>query len=179
MSPRLEVSEPLSRCGWPACGGACCVHGVWLDPLEVEDLRVNARAIAPWMPAGRDDPQQWFSSKREAEPGMPSGEVIAAKVVPNLAHYGGHACVFLRSDFRCALQAAGEAAGMDPWRFKPFHCILHPLTFDAQGRITLAENEELLDEPASCVRQAEQAHPLRDLFAHELGHMQGLTRSDD
>jgi hypothetical protein len=144
------------------------LHGVWLDPLEVEDLRAHAHVIAPWMPAGRGEPGQWFGSKHEAEPGMPSREVIATKVVPNPAHYGGHECVFLRSDSKCALQAAGEAAGMDGWRFKPFHCILHPLTFDDLGRVSLPPAEEVLNEPASCLRSAAEPRPVRGLFAREL-----------
>ena len=179
VSERLDSIEALARCAWPACGGACCVHGVWLDPLEVQDLRAHADLVAAAMPAGRNDPAQWFSSTREIEPGMPSGEVVAARVVPNPSHYGGQACIFLRHDAKCALQVAGEAAGLHPWRYKPFHCILHPLTFDGAGRITLAATEELLDEFASCLRRSEKARPLRTLFALELEHMQGLTQSDE
>jgi hypothetical protein len=171
LSPRLEALEPLARCAWPGCGGACCLHGVWLDPLEVQDLRAHADQIAPWLPAGRSDPAQWFTSEREAEPGMPSGEVVAAQVVPNPAHYGGRECVFLRSDSKCALQAAGETAGFHPWRFKPFHCILHPLTFNETGLVSLAPLAEVLDEPASCLRLASEPRPLRELFACELEYL--------
>jgi hypothetical protein len=179
LSARLDAVEPLARCNWPACGGACCLHGVWLDPLEVDDLRDHTQAIAPHLPAERRDPAGWFGDAREDEPGMPSGAVVAARVVPNAAHYGGQECIFLRADAKCALQVAGEAAGVHPWRFKPFHCILHPLTFDEIGRLTLAENEEILDEPASCLRRSEEARPLRKLFARELEHVRVMTGSDE
>jgi len=178
VSERLDAIEPLARCAWPACGGACCLHGVWLDPLEVDDVRAHAEAIAPHMHAERREPSGWFGVGREIEAGMPSGEVVAARVVPNPSHYGGQECVFLRSDAKCALQVAGEAAGFHPWRFKPFHCILHPLTFDETGRLTLAGVGELLDEPASCLRRTEKARPLRELFALELEHVRGLTPSE-
>ena len=171
LSQRLEAVEPLARCDWPACGGACCLHGVWLDPLEVQDLRTHVGLIASWMPADRRDPAQWFTSEREAEPGMPSGEVVAARVVPNSSHYGGQECIFLRKDSKCALQAAGEAGGLDPWRFKPFHCILHPLTFDEAGLVSLAPLAELNDEPASCLRRAAEPRPLRELFACEIEYL--------
>ena len=151
------------------------MHGVWLDPLEVQDLRAHAALIAQWMPTDRSDPAQWFTSEREAEPGMPSGEVIAAQVVPNPAHYGGQECVFLRPDSKCALQAASEAAGLDPWRLKPFHCILHPLTFDEAGMVSLAPSAELLDEPASCLRRAGEPRPLRDLFESEIQYLPRTT----
>jgi hypothetical protein len=175
LNPRLEAIEPLERCNWPMCGGACCLHGVWLDLLEVTDLRAHAEIIAPHMPEGRRDPDGWFAERREDEPGMPSGEVVAARVVPNTAHYGGQECIFLRADAKCALQVAGEASRRSPWRFKPFHCILHPLTFDEAGRITLATTEELLDEPASCLRGAKMPRPLRELFADELEHLQEIV----
>ncbi len=171
LSQRLEAVEPLERCDWPACGGACCLHGVWLDPFEAQDLRAHADLIAPWMLADRRDPAQWFTSEREAEPGMPSGEVIAALVVPNSAHYGGQECIFLRPDSKCALQVAGEAAGLDPWRLKPFHCILHPLTFDEAGLVSLAPLAELHDEPASCLRRAAEPRPLRVLFESEIEYL--------
>jgi len=144
---------------------------VWLDPLEVQDLRTHVGLIASWMPADRRDPAQWFTSEREAEPGMPSGEVVAARVVPNSSHYGGQECIFLRKDSKCALQAAGEAGGLDPWRFKPFHCILHPLTFDEAGLVSLAPLAELNDEPASCLRRAAEPRPLRELFACEIEYL--------
>jgi len=171
LSQRLEAVEPLAHCDWPACGGACCLHGVWLDLLEVQDLHAHADLIAPWMPAGRRDPALWFTSECEAEPGMPSSEVLAAHVVSNPGHYGGQECIFLRPDSKCALQAAGEAAGLDPWRLKPFHCILHPLTFDEAGLVSLAPLAELNDEPASCLRRAAEPRPLRELFACELDYL--------
>ncbi len=97
-------------------------------------------------------------------------------IVPYLnspEHYGGTACVFLREDYKCALQVAGEAAGEHPWRFKPFYCILHPLDLDEKGRITLDESGLLVSEPASCLREAEISTSLLKLFEAELRYLLG------
>ncbi|MHC1784105.1 MAG: hypothetical protein AB9891_15355 [Anaerolineaceae bacterium] len=68
---------------------------------------------------------------------------------------------------------AADAAGEQSWRFKPYYCILHPLDIDPQGRITLDENRELLDEPGSCLRPAETDVPLLETFEPELRHLLG------
>ncbi|MCX8025754.1 MAG: hypothetical protein N3A60_11175, partial [Thermanaerothrix sp.] len=98
---------------------------------------------------------------------------VHTRVYADPAHYAGSACVFLRPDYKCALQVAGEAAGYHPWRFKPFYCILHPLDLDEQGRITLDAADALAEEPASCLRWAEEAQSLLDLFAEELRYLLG------
>jgi Fe-S-cluster containining protein len=168
ISDRLVAVEQLRRCDWPACGAACCVHGVWLDLMEMDDLRQHAAGITVHMSAERRDPALWFTQEHEAEPAMPSREVVAARTVANPRHAGGTECVFLREDLRCALQVAGEAAGEDPWRFKPFYCLLHPLTLDEAGRVTLAPSSELLLEPAGCMRASLLGRPLRESFGPEL-----------
>jgi hypothetical protein len=168
FTPRLEEQSNLRRCRLEECRGACCLHGVWLDPLEKIDIMESANVIAPFLAAERRDPATWFTEDREEEPDFPSGYVIAAKVLENPKHYGGTACVFLRSDARCALQAAGESQGLHPWRFKPFHCIIHPLTFDDRGRITLATDDELAAEPGSCFRTCPAPRPLAEELAPEL-----------
>ena len=57
-------------------------------------------------------------------------------------------------DFKCALQVAGEAAGLHLWRLKSFYCVLHPLDPDEEGPTTLDTAEELLAEEGSCLRRA-------------------------
>jgi hypothetical protein len=94
-------------------------------------------------------------------------------VLPDDAHYGGTACIFLRRDYLCALQVAASTNGLHPWRFKPFYCILHPLDLDEAGRITLDETGEMLAEPGSCLRPAEQPIPLIETFAPELRYLLG------
>lgn len=173
VNPRLLMREPLQRCGWPQCQAACCAYGVWLDEAEWRDILAHVNLILPYLPIDRRDPVRWVDGRCEEDPFVPSGRVVHTRVYPDPTHYAGSACVFLRSDYKCALQVAGEAAGYHPWRFKPFYCILHPLDLDEEGRITLDEAALLAEEAASCLRWAEKAQPLLDLFAEELRYLLG------
>jgi hypothetical protein len=144
-----------------------------MDVLEAQDIRRHAHLISPLMPSGFENPATWWDERREADERSLSGQVVHSVVLEATWHYGGTACVFLRKDYRCALQAAAEAAGEKAWRFKPYYCILHPLDIDEQGRITLDEKETLLDEPGSCLRPAERKIPLLETFEPELRHLLG------
>ena len=177
LNPRLLKSEPMQRCQLGECRAACCLHGAWVDLAEIRDIRAHANLIAPHMPAGATQVEDWFDERREPDEFSISGEVghTAVRVDPD--HYGGTACIFLRSDYKCALQvAATSQEDQHPWRFKPFYCILHPLDLDEQGRITLDETELLLAEPGSCLRPAEIPIPLIETFAEELRYLLGEKR---
>jgi Fe-S-cluster containining protein len=175
LHPRLSEHARLKRCDFPACGAACCLYGAWVDLVEIDDILANAARIAPHLRAGQRDPAGWFTDEAEADEHALSGQVRHTSVLPDEAHYGGTACVFLRDDHKCALQVAGEASGEHPWRFKPFYCILHPLMLDEQGRITLDESEALAREPASCLRPADEAVQISTLFRDELDHLLGKS----
>jgi hypothetical protein len=125
------------------------------------------------MPEDLHDPGLWFEDQIEADEHALSGRVVHSSVLPSDWHYGATACVFLRRDFKCALQVASENAGHAPWHFKPFYCILHPLDLDEIGRITLDETDLLLAEPASCLRPADQSIPLVETFEPELSYFLG------
>ncbi|MDX9866200.1 MAG: DUF3109 family protein [Anaerolineaceae bacterium] len=168
INPRLLQSEPIQRCKLHNCRAACCLYGVWIDEKEVEILLANAERIAPHMPAGKGDPATWFDERRDADPFSASGRVRHSDVVDAPDHYGGTACVFLRSDHKCALQVASEASGHHPWQWKPFYCILHPLDLDDEDRITIDETELLLAEEGSCLRPAPQPILLLETFEEEL-----------
>jgi hypothetical protein len=169
--PRLSGSlfrvTRLRRCRLEECRAACCLHGVWVDPLEKEDILRHAGAIAPFLPEGRRDPNVWFLAEQEPDDLLPSGCAVASAVVPNPAHYGGTECIFLRPDARCALQAAADAGGVHPWRWKPFHCIIHPITTE-NGEFTIASEEELLAEEGSCFRDGARESRMNDWLAGEL-----------
>ena len=173
LNPRLGHAEPLRRCRLEECQAACCLHGAWVDLVEVETILAHAASIRPHLPAGQAAPDLWFDDRQEADEHALSGTVRHTAVLPAPDHYGGTACVFLRRDSKCALQVAAEAAGAHPWQFKPFYCILHPLDLDEAGRITLDVNEALLAEPASCLRAAHDSVPLEETFAPELGYLLG------
>lgn len=163
----------MQRCKLGECKAACCLYGVWMDTAEVADVTAHASLISPHMPTDTADPVLWFDGRTESDPFSPSKAVAHTSVVESTWHYGGTACVFLRSDYKCALQVAASANGMHEWRFKPFYCILHPLDLDEEGRITLDETEHLLTEEGSCLRPAERLIPLVETFAPELRYFLG------
>jgi hypothetical protein len=173
IHPRLQRAEPMQRCALSQCRGACCLHGVWMDTAERELLLTNAALILPHLPEALRDPEAWFDGRVEADEFSRSGRVFHSNVLPDKTHYGGTACVFLREDAKCALQVAGQSAGLHPWHFKPFYCILHPLDLDEQGRITLDTTEAMLSEEGSCLRPADRPISLLETFAEELRYFLG------
>jgi hypothetical protein len=173
INPRMFKAEPMRRCRLDECHGACCVFGVWADQREMEDILANAALIQPYMPAGTENPADWFASYEDQDEFSPSKLVVHTAVETKEEHYGGTACIFWRSDAKCALQVAGQENGLHPWRFKPYYCILHPLDLDEKGRITVDEVETLLQEPGSCLRPSEQKIPLMDTFEEELRYLLG------
>jgi len=164
----------MRRCQLDECRAACCLHGVWIDAAEWQNIRDQAELIIPHMPPGWDDPDLWIDERRDEDVYSKSGQVLHSRVLPDVTHYGGTACVFLRTDHKCALQVAADAHGLHPWSFKPFYCVLHPLDLDEQGRITLDETELMLDEPGSCLRPAEKSIPLTDTFEDEIQYFLGI-----
>jgi hypothetical protein len=166
-------NEPMRRCRLEECRAACCLHGVWIDLLEAEDILSNARMIIPFMEDDSRDPAVWFDDRQDDDPHCTSGKVVHSAVYSDPVHYGETACVFLRKDHKCALQAAADSAGLHPWRFKPFYCILHPLDLDEQGLITLDETQLMLEEPGSCLRHSEVEIPLLETFKPELEYLLG------
>ncbi len=174
INPRLLKSEPMRRCTLDECHGACCLHGTWVDQVEIEDILSHAELIKPHLPKGVVDPQRWFDERRDTDKYALSGEVGHTTVVLDADHYGATACIFLRRDYKCALQIAAVEGDLHPWRFKPFYCILHPLDLDEQeGSITLDETNLMLAEPGSCLRPAEEFIPLIETFAEELKYLLG------
>jgi hypothetical protein len=147
------------------------VYGTRVDTAHAQDILAHADLILSHMPVGREQPEAWFNPQEEDDPHTKSKKVIHTTVMPDPDHYGGTACIFMQEDYKCALQVAGEEAGMHPWRFKPFYCILHPLDMDDHGRITLDETHLLLAELASCLRPSKKHIPLKETFAEELNFL--------
>lgn len=173
INPRLMQSEPMRRCTLGECHAACCLHGVWIDGLEAQEIRNHAALIAPHMEPENRDPGDWFDGREEPDDNATTGWTVHSTVLPDPDHYGETACIFLRKDHLCALQVAADANHLHPWRFKPFYCILHPLDLDEQGRITLDETGLLLEEPGSCLRRADRPIPLVETFEPELRYLLG------
>jgi len=164
----LEV-RAMRRCLTEECQSHCCTGGVYLSTRQAADILAHAHLIQPHLPEERRDPALWFDGQVEPDEDHPEGgEVTGTCVVPDPTHPAGQACLFLRPDRRCALQAAGLAAGEHPWRFKPFYCALHPLVY-VDKRLVLSEDSEIYLEGGSCSRPHEAAPiALYKLFDVEL-----------
>jgi hypothetical protein len=151
------------------CQSYCCTGGVYVSVEHAADVVAHQHLIQPHLPEARRDPALWFDGSVEPDNDHPAGGVVTGtSVLPDPSHPVGESCVFLRPDRRCALQAAGLAAGEHPWRFKPFYCAFHPLVYDAK-RIVLSEASEMYREGGSCSRpNPGQAIRLYELFDAEL-----------
>jgi len=170
ISKSLFRITTLRRCRLEECHAACCLHGVWVDPLEKEDILRHSGAILPHLPEDRRDPLRWFGKEQEKDPALPSGYVVPSAVMSSPAHYGGTECVFLRPDWLCSLQVAAHAAGEHPWRWKPFHCIIHPISTE-RGEFILAPDEELLAEEGSCFRAGTRESRMNGWVAEEINFL--------
>lgn len=173
LNPRMLKSEPMRRCRLHECRGACCLYGVWADRIEAENILQHSEEIAAELPEERANPALWFDGRREADEHSLSGEVLHSAVLEDPAHYGGTSCIFYRPDAKCALQTAAVSAGLHPWAWKPFYCILHPLDLDDEGRITLDETDLMLEEEGSCLRPSPEEIPLIEIFEEELRYFLG------
>ena len=168
LNPRLFEKEHFERCQLKNCQAACCLYGVWVDEEKANQILDWQEKIKPEMPVEYQNADQWFEESIESDPYTPSGKVLHTRVLEKADHYGGSACIFLRNDYKCALQVASEMMGQHPWYLKPFYCILHPLYLDEQGRITIASADEILVEEGSCLIPVEKPKSLMETFKEEL-----------
>jgi hypothetical protein len=171
INPRLHQTARVQRCGWPACHAACCIYGTWIDKTQANRILEHADLIIPWMNPDNRETDAWFDGQEEDDQFTHSGSVRHTTVIPNVDHYGGTSCIFLRTDHRCALQVAAEANHKHPWDFKPFYCILHPMELDKQGKLTIDDLELMTVEPASCLREADDEILLANLFQEEINYL--------
>jgi hypothetical protein len=173
ISPRLLKAEPLQRCKLHDCNGACCLYGVWLGLQEVERILQNTDLIRSHLLKTNRERNHWFEDEIEMDEFLSDGKVRHSVVVESPQHYGGTACIFWGDGGKCALQTAAIKAGLHPWTFKPFYCILHPLDLDTNGLITLDTADLLAVEEGSCLREAEHPIPLLETFETELRYFLG------
>ena len=87
-------SEPLRRCRLDECRAACCLHGAWVDQVEIKDILSHADLIAPHMLAPAVAPSDWFDERQETDQYAISGEVGHTTILSVPDHYGGTACIF-------------------------------------------------------------------------------------
>jgi len=103
------------------CDGTCCKHGSIASVEERDRILANAKLVAPHMTSRvRNRPERWFEARVAANADYVCGRAVATRVLDG-------ACVFLRSDRRCALQVAAQRASGTAFALKPAMCLLWPL----------------------------------------------------
>ena len=167
-------ARAVRRCSLAECRAHCCSTGVWLLVEDAKDILAHESKITPFLEPEFRNPEKWFDWNLLKEEDHPAGGMLASTaLVKDDVDPCGERCIFLRQDRTCALQAAAIAAGEDPWRFKPFYCILHPLTF-FRGRLTMAEDDPLYFEGGGCQRSScAEPVPYFRLFEPEVKYVLG------
>jgi hypothetical protein len=139
---RLLEVQPIRRCDIVSCHGACCSHGVLVDPKEKDNILRHAGLIRPHLSAERQDERSWFRGFDKEDKDFPSGRCDATAILSNAGASCGQSCIFLLRDARCALQVAAVDSGMQRWALKPFFCALYPLVLN-KGWLELDDGNEL------------------------------------
>ncbi len=176
--------RPLAPCRIKSCGGNCCHDGATLMQEEVEPLLdlldasgeglVSQEAHAA-TPIARDRDGVWKTAA------VPSDMSVRISEYPK--HFPDTKCVFLEDSGVCRLQRKAMEEGIDPWRYKPFTCWMHPLTIGRErGRHLLTlRNEE--NDPQSrdgypgfvchthCGRSVADGKPAYQVLRNELEYL--------
>jgi len=120
----LEVDNLATArfdCVFPTCGGVCCQNG--RPPVEAgerERIGANLDKFLPHLrPTARAAIEERGFVTKRTKAGLPM-----------LAVDGG-SCVFFNEG--CVLHKVGAAEG-DRWKYKPWHCVVFPLTRTGDGK---------------------------------------------
>lgn len=152
ISPNLLVLAHGELCLPGECHAACCVGGIWVDLLDVQQILQHAEQIRPFLApqyAGNED--LWFEEGHHEHADFPSGIALVASTVPRAANPQVDGCIFLRADHLCGLQVASEALNLPFPGLKPLECVLYPLRI-SEGELAYDE-ETTADHPeADCQR---------------------------
>jgi hypothetical protein len=155
-----------ARCRIDECRAGCCRNGINMELAHAERIRAHAADIAPHLPPERRDPAGWFDEEVE-DPDFPGGRGVGTSAVDDPDDPALTACVFLRRDYRCALQVASEAIGLAYPGLKPFHCALYPILL-SEGELVLDEWSPAELSGADCQREAAPRVPVADVFRDEI-----------
>ena len=164
VHPQLLESQAVQRCDYQSCGSTCCRNGVYIDVDQSNMILEHQEAIKPFLRAEAQNPADWFDGIYDIDSDYPSGRGQGTNVISNPNHKTGSACIFLRADLKCGLQAASMELGYAPWHFKPYHCALHPLTVWEKW---LLVEEELEHLGGTCLVEGPNV-PLYEVFAEEI-----------
>lgn len=169
ISRSLLAPSSGFNCRLEVCGGACCGGGIWTDSEQVHDIVKNAPKIAPYLPAERRDPRQWFSGEAMEHPDFASGLGLATAVLPRLDGSDRQACVFALADHTCAIERASGDLGLAWPGLKPFDCATFPV-LRSEGGVAWDRTTEYIPAKADCQRPlaSTPGTPFHSVFRREI-----------
>jgi hypothetical protein len=138
-----------------------------VDLADASRIIEESDLIKPHLPPDRRNVTTWFSEEVTEDPDFPSGYGTGTNVIDNTKHPIGTHCVFLRPDWRCALQVAGIAAGRHHWDLKPFYCCLYPLIL-VGNQVYLDDDNSIYKLGGTCTTAKAAPNPLYQLLKDEL-----------
>lgn len=168
LSKTLLAPARGDVCRLEVCHGACCAGGIWVDVVAVQAILAAEPTIAPRLPAGRRDPDQWFSGESFEHSDFPSGIANATTVLPRPDGSQRPGCTFLEADNTCALEHASAALGLGWPGLKPFDCATFPL-LRSEGTVGRDRSVHHVEGQADCKPPASGAGPaFHQVFRREV-----------
>ncbi len=122
------------------CSGECCNYGVYTDLKESEMiLSIKDKVLSLFDETQSKDVSKWFEPPEEDEE-FDSGVAVGTEVINGK-------CTFLDKNGLCTLQKLAIIEGEHHWKYKPYYCILFPLTI-YDGQLTI--DDEHIDRLKTC-----------------------------
>ncbi len=145
------------------CTGECCNYGVYTDKYEYEKIISLQDEVLAFMDDTQiKDTSVWFEEPCEDEE-MPSGIAVGTEV-----HNGK--CTFLNKAGHCVLQSLAISKGENPWKYKPYYCVLFPLTV-YEGALTI--DDEHIARTSACSLNKDTDVTIYDSCREELKYTLG------
>jgi hypothetical protein len=120
IDPKIFTRKFVQCCDISKCCGVCCSTGVYADKLEYENiLSIKDRIIDSMDETQPKNEDAWFSEPI-SDIDFPSGIKIGI-------NHSNAKCVFQDKNAVCTIQKLSKELTGDPWKYKPYYCIIFPL----------------------------------------------------
>ncbi len=121
IDPVIFTQGFVERCDLGICSAECCWYGVYADLRERDlILSLKEQIVEVMDDSQTKDWSKWFEPE-QADTDFPSGVCAGTEVHHNK-------CVMLDRNGFCSLQVLAVRHGKAPWSYKPYYCVLYPLT---------------------------------------------------
>lgn len=121
IDPIIFTQGFVECCDVSICSAECCWYGVYADIKERDLVMSLKKEVASVMDDSQDaDWTKWFEPEHD-DADFPSGKTAGMEVFNNK-------CVFLDKRGYCSLQVLAIKHGKERWAYKPYYCVLFPLS---------------------------------------------------